>query len=428
MSFIETLLLLPSPLLHHWGYWVILIAAMLESTPVFGLLIPGQVIVILGGFFAKTGILDLGDVLWVSALGAIVGDGIGYFLGRKYGHSFITRYGRYFFFRDKQYHATQKLMRQHSGKTLVLGRFASLTRAFAPFVAGSTRVPFLTFLVYNIIGGVSWAVSFVLLGYVFGASYEVTSKYIGRFVVIAIILSILFMYAYRFINKRKRIFEKYHIYALMLNVFSLYIFSKMLEDVLDHEFITKIDWWLSQNVVMLWNPWLNKIMLVITQIVSPLNLFILSLILFIFLLFKKKWYNSLLLICSLIGGLLLEVLVKLIIHRARPENAYITVGGYSFPSGHATMSVIFFSLLLYSFKDDIKRGIARNTFILTNIILFVLIGFSRVYLNVHWLSDVIAGFAIGLFPSIEPGVYLSMNGGIFTPDEIEKNKELFRFE
>jgi len=97
------------------------------------------------------------------------------------------------------------------------------------------------------------------------------------------------------------------------------------------------------------------------------------------------------------GGLLFEVLTKVIIHRARPENALIEVSGYSFPSGHATMAIIFFSLLLYSFKDDIKNKALKNIFIASNIIFFLIIGLSRVYLNVHWFSDVLAGFGLGLF-------------------------------
>ena len=171
----------------------------------------------------------------------------------------------------------------------------------------------------------------------------------------------------------------------------------MIEDVMDGELITKLDVWLNAKIVLLWNPLLNKIMIFITNIASPTNLFILSLILFGILIYKKKWYYSLLLFFSMIGGLLFEVLIKLIMHRARPENALIEVSGYSFPSGHATMAIIFFSLLLYSFKDDIKNKSLKYIFIISNIVFFLLIGTSRVYFNVHWLSDVLAGFGLGLF-------------------------------
>jgi undecaprenyl-diphosphatase len=279
----------------------------------------------------------------------------------------------------------------------MIGRFHSLTRAFAPFVAGSTNVPFLKFMTYNIIGGISWAISFITIGYIFGESYEIASKYIGRFIFIAIVLSIAIVYLYRLINKRKHIFKKYQLYTLTLNIFSLYLFSKIIEDVADKELITKLDIWLNAKIVLLWNPLFNEVMIFITNIASPINLFILSIILFGFLVYKRKWYHSLLLLSSMIGGLIFEFLTKIIIHRARPENALIEVSGYSFPSGHATIAIIFFSLLLYSFKDDIKNKTLRYIFIIGNILLFLLIGFSRIYLNVHWFSDVLAGFSLGLF-------------------------------
>jgi len=397
MTIVDKILSLPFPVLNHWGYWIILLAAMLEASPFFGLLVPGQLIVIIGGFFVKLGILDIGDTIFIAALGAILGDLIGYLLGRKYGYSFITRYGKYFFFKKEHFEKTKKLMYHHTGKTLIIGRFNSLTRAFAPVVAGTTNVSFLKFLIYNIIGGVSWAIIFVLIGFIFGKSYEVASKYIGGFIFVAIILSILLIYTYRIINKQRHIFVKYHLYALILNVFSLYLFSKMAEDFVEREAVTRLDIWINQKIVLLWTPLLTKVMILITNILSPFGLFILSIILFGVLVYKKKWYYSLLFLFSMTGGLLFEFLTKLIIHRARPENALIEVSGYSFPSGHAIMAIIFFSLLLYAFKDDIKNKILRYGFIIANILLFLIIGFSRVYLNVHWFSDVIAGFSLGLF-------------------------------
>ncbi|MBI3309668.1 MAG: VTT domain-containing protein, partial [Candidatus Melainabacteria bacterium] len=304
MTIIDKILTLPFPVLNHWGYWIILLAAMLEASPFFGLLVPGQLIVIMGGFFIKLGILDIGDTIFIAALGAILGDLIGYLLGKKYGYSFITGYGKYFFFKKEHFEKTKKLMHHHTGKSLIIGRFNPLTRAFAPFVAGSSGISFSKFLAYNIIGGIIWAISFVMIGYLFGRSYEITSKYAGKFIFIAFVISILFIYLYRFINKKKHIFTKYHLYALLLNIFSLYLFSKMIEDVINGELVTKLDVWLNAKIVLVWNPLLNKIMISVTNIESPSHLLYLSVILFGILIYKKKWYYSLLFLFSMIGGLL----------------------------------------------------------------------------------------------------------------------------
>ncbi len=397
MSLVDNILNLPFPVLQNWGYWIVFLAAMLESSPIFGLLIPGQIIVVIGGFLVKQGALDIGDMIFIAASGAILGDLIGYVLGRKYGCSFITKYGKYFFFKKEHFEKTKKIMNHHTGKTLIIGRFNPLTRAFAPFVAGTMDVSFLKFFTYNIIGGITWAVSFVVIGYIFGESYEIVASYAGKFIFIAIVLSVVIIYLYRFVNKRRHVFSKYHLYALILNIFSLYLFSKMIEDLVDKELVTILDIWINAKMVLLWNPLLNKTMIFITNIVSPPNLIILSIILLGFLICRKKWYHSLLLLLGAMGGFAFEVLTKIIIHRIRPENALIEVPGYSFPSGHATMAIIFFSLLIYSLKDDIKNKLLRWCFIVGNILLFLFIGFSRVYLNAHWFSDVIGGFSLGLF-------------------------------
>jgi len=352
MSIANIIFNLPIPLLNHWGYWIVFLAAILEANPITGLIVPGMTLVIFGGFLSKLGILDLGDVIILASLGAIIGDLIGYYLGKKYGYSFITKYGKYFFFKKEYFIKTKKLMNNHTGKSLIIGRFNPLTRAFAPFIAGLTDVSFIKFLAYNILGGISWAVSFVLIGFIFGESYEVASKYIGRFIFIAIILSILIIYSYKYINKIKHIFSKKYFYILIINILSLYLFFKVIEDIVDREFITKLDFWINTKIVLFF---------------------------------------------GLGAGLSFESIIKIILQRVRPENALIKISEYSFPSGHATVSIIFFSILLYSFKEDIKNKVLKNIFIISNIIIILLIGFSRIYLNVHWFSDVIGGFSLGLF-------------------------------
>jgi undecaprenyl-diphosphatase len=397
MPFLDNILNLPLPTFNHWGYWVIILAAALEATPLFGLFVPGQLIIIIGGFLVKLGVLDIGDAIFFAAFGAILGDLIGYFLGRKYGYSFLTKYGKYFLFKEKYLEKTKELMDRHAGKSLIIGRFNFLTRAFAPFVSGSSRTPFKKFFLYNIIGGISWATVFVFAGFIFGQSYEIASRYIGWFMFVAIILSIVFIYIYNFINKRKHIFSKYNLYALVLNIFSLYLFSKIIEDVVDSEKIIRLDAWINFHISSLWNPTLNKIMIFLTDIASPINLSIFSIFLILYLIIKKKWYYVLLWSFSIYGGLFFVWLIKHIMQRARPENFLITETGYGFPSGHTTLAVIFFSLFLYAFKDAIKNKFLKYLFIAINIILIISIGFSRVYLNVHWFSDVLAGYGLGIF-------------------------------
>ncbi len=395
MSIIDRLLSLA--VLNHWFYGIIILAAMLEASPLFGLVVPGQLIMIIGGFLVKMGILDLGDTILFAALGAILGDLIGYGLGRKYGVSFITTYGKYFFFRKEHFEKTKKVMEQHTGKTLILGRFNSLTRAFAPFVAGSTEIPLARFLIYNVIGGVCWAVVLVILGFLFGKSYEAVSRYIGLGIIIATVVSILFIYVYRFINKKKKIFTKYHLYALIFNTLAIYLFSKMVEDLVEGESMAKIDVWISMNIAQFWTPITKTIMLIIANSTTVWLLSLLSILFLGVLLFRRKWYHSILFLLSTISGLILTAITMFFLPRDSPIKTVLQVNYYSFPAINVLLATILCLTMIYAFKDEIKSEIKRRLFLFITIFFFMIVLGSRIYLNASWLSDVIAGFALGLW-------------------------------
>lgn len=153
------------------------------------------------------------------------------------------------------------------------------------------------------------------------------------------------------------------------------------------------DTWVNTQ---LQNTLLASIFTIITYALSPWVLIIGSLLL-LCILYKKHTRHALLLIMSLAGGWISKELIKQFIQRARPENALIEVSGYSFPSGHATIAAIVFTVIIYAFKDNIPNNALKNLFIAGNILLLLLTGFSRIYLRVHWASDIIAGFVLGIF-------------------------------
>jgi undecaprenyl-diphosphatase len=121
-----------------------------------------------------------------------------------------------------------------------------------------------------------------------------------------------------------------------------------------------------------------------------------ALVFFLALYLKKRRKESLVLFVSLLLGALLETLIKEIVQRSRPVIQLVSETSYGFPSGHSVFAVILFSLLIYFYKERIKSKFFRIFFISLNVLLILLVGFSRIYINVHWLTDVIGGLVLGL--------------------------------
>lgn len=128
----------------------------------------------------STGVLALSETLVIATAGAIIGDSVGYELGRTLGRPWLERHGGLVGMHGGMLSRVDALFARHGGKAVLLGRFVGFLRAMAPFVAGASRMPYRTFLLYNALGALVWAPAFVLLGYFLGESWTVAEKWIGR--------------------------------------------------------------------------------------------------------------------------------------------------------------------------------------------------------------------------------------------------------
>ncbi|HZR46298.1 MAG TPA: DedA family protein [Candidatus Manganitrophaceae bacterium] len=164
----------------HWGYLIVFLGATLEASAFLGIVVPGESLVLIGGFLANQGVLDLGDLIVLVALGAVLGDSIGYELGRYLGRSWLLRYGRWAGLRPEHLDRVDQVFERHGGKSVFFGRFIGFLRALVPFIAGASRMRYRQFLFYNALGGILWSITFVLLGYFLGASWQVAEKWVGR--------------------------------------------------------------------------------------------------------------------------------------------------------------------------------------------------------------------------------------------------------
>jgi len=167
------------PFLQSYGYPALFVVTFLETSAFLGLVAPGETVIVLCGFYAYRGVLDPWIVGAIAVVGALLGDQVGYLLGRTYGHGLIRRFGRFFLFSEKRLLATEHYYQKHGGKTVFFGRFMSILRSFGPVVAGISRMRYRTFLAWSAASCIVWGIVFTLVGYFFGKSWEVIEGYMG---------------------------------------------------------------------------------------------------------------------------------------------------------------------------------------------------------------------------------------------------------
>ena len=187
----------PLGLIARYGYLIVFFGVMMESA---GVPLPGETVLLLSGALAHRGVLDFGAVLVVGALGAVIGDQIGYWAGRLGGRPFVLRWGRYVFVTPERLGRAEAFFDRHGGKAVFLARFVTGLRVFGALVAGTSSMPWGRFALYNALGGTIWAAAAVSLGYFLWASISLVEHWAGRVslsLIAALALALLLRWIYR---------------------------------------------------------------------------------------------------------------------------------------------------------------------------------------------------------------------------------------
>lgn len=152
-------------LLGRWGYPVIFLAMLLENA---GLPLPGETVTLLGGYAAGSGQLNLLAVIAAAASGAVLGDNIGYWVGRRFGWGLLVRAGRLLRLSPDQLEPWRQRFLRRAGLSVFLGRFVAVLRVLAGPMAGAVAMPYRRFLVCNLAGALLWASAMVSLAWLAG--------------------------------------------------------------------------------------------------------------------------------------------------------------------------------------------------------------------------------------------------------------------
>jgi len=161
-----------------------------ESGLFFGFFLPGDSLLFTAGIFASKGFFDIWFVLAGVIVCAFVGDQVGYWTGKKFGPSFFSKQGS--FFRNPKYiEKAQAFYDKHGKKAIVLARFVPVVRTFAPIFAGTAKMDYATFTLYNAIGGIVWSCLFLGAGYALGNVLPSSGEALTVIVIAIIFVSLL---------------------------------------------------------------------------------------------------------------------------------------------------------------------------------------------------------------------------------------------
>ncbi len=173
-----------------WQGYALLFAIVFSETGLLaGFFLPGDSLLFTVGVVAGAGGLNIWAIIGVLIVAAVVGDGVGYLLGRKAGVSVFNRPDSRLF-KHEHLVRTQEFYDRHGGKTIIYARFVPIIRTFAPFVAGVAKMDYPRFLSFNIFGGIGWVVSMTMAGYFLGDN-EIVRKHFEKVIIGIVFISVL---------------------------------------------------------------------------------------------------------------------------------------------------------------------------------------------------------------------------------------------
>jgi membrane protein DedA with SNARE-associated domain/membrane-associated phospholipid phosphatase len=422
-----------------WTYLLVGLFAFAETGAFVGLVVPGETVMTLGGAVAGQGAIDVYLLIAIAWFCAWAGDTTSFFLGRRLGRGFVLTHGPRVGISHERFEKVEDYFSRHGGKTIFIGRFISLIRAFAPFIAGSSGMRYRAFVPYSILGTGLWATAHILIGYFFSRSIETAAEYAGKGAfllgtLIVVVVGAVFLTrhfrvpanraaAVRWMEERawarwlvelgRRLRPQMEFLWNRVTpggTFGLE-FSSLMATMAVALFVlvayavvigrdpgpTPGDETAFEIAENLHGGFLLALSKVVTFLGSGVFTWGLTAVCAVLLAARRRWAE----VGVLLAGMTLTQVgfheIKDAVDRPRPDDPLVETAGSSFPSGHAAHSVLYVWLAV-TIVLRLRPGMARaSAVVVTGIALTVLIGLSRVYLNVHYLSDVSAGWALGAF-------------------------------
>jgi undecaprenyl-diphosphatase len=425
--------------LGDWTYVLVGLLAFAETGAFIGLIFPGETAVIIGGALAGQGensVVLMLAIVWACAW---AGDSVSFVLGQKLGRGFVLRHGPKVRITHERFAQVETYFARHGGKTILVGRFIGLVRALAPFIAGSSGMQYRAFLPYSVLGTGLWAATFTLLGYFISENINEATELASRGIfvfgavvgtIVGLVLAIRYM---RVSANRSRLARRMERVALLRPLVALgrriepqarFVWRRLVPGqglgleftsviaVLAVALFVVVGYGIEvsndpgptpgdQNAIDLAQEvnatWLTDVAKVVTDLGSGGFTLAVGLVAAGVLGWRRRWLELGVLVAALVIVHVAVPVLKEGIDRPRiPGGGLVGADGGSYPSGHATYSVIYTWLVL-TVALRVRPGLTyASGLIAAGVALTVAVGLSRVYLRVHYFSDVAGGWALGI--------------------------------
>jgi membrane protein DedA with SNARE-associated domain len=431
-----------------WTYLLVGVLAFLETGAFVGLVAPGESVVIVGGVIAGQGEISLLVLIGIVWTAAILGDTTSFFIGRRLGRGFILRHGPKVKIDEARLEQVESYFERHGGKTILIGRFIGLVRALAPFVAGSSGLAYRRFIPYSVIGCGLWATIFCVLGYVFYESFDTVANVAGKAtfgfgITVAVVAGAVIAYRrLRHPEQRRQLIawiERQPLLrpllfavrplwrrvlapvwrvvapelrfignritpgglglelttALAVGGVGFYVFTVYAVTLAGDLSTTPADRELLDLADRLdVNDVITDLVKVVTDLGAFPTVATLVFAVSVLLAARRNWLE---LGSLVVGSVLVYLTVQLAkngIDRPRPDDPLTGAEGSGYPSGHAAYSTVWVAAAVVIAR--VVPGIASRAALVGGALaIAVAIGLSRIYLRVHYWSDVAGGWGLG---------------------------------
>ena len=426
-----------------WTYALVGVMAFLETGAFVGLVAPGETVVIAGGVIAGQGeiqLLPLIGLVWVCA---VLGDTTSFYIGRRLGRRFLERHGPRVKITHERLEQVEGYFDRHGGKTILIGRFIGLVRALAPFIAGSSGLPYRRFVPYSIVGTGLWATTFCVLGYIFWRSFDRVAHYAGQAifgfgVTVSLIVGIVVAYKRRrdirdwfleherhplirplfaigrplyrwFVRPVARFLAPYVRFTgerlmpgelglelttlLAAGGVGLFFFVLYLTELHPSLAPTPFD----NEILDLVDDLRMDVLVDVAKIVTELGAFpvVAGLVTATtaLLVVRRRYAEAVVLVLGLVLIYIAVHVTKDALGRPRPSNPLVDASGDAYPSGHAAYATAWVAAAVVLTRR--LRLVTSGILVFIAIAIAAAVGVSRVYLRVHWWSDVAGGWGLG---------------------------------